>query len=162
MNKIQTTLLTASIFFALTSSAFAGGFASISGVSDFSHTGGEIELGHRFSSGGFGLSVSPIAGTYYEKDHDPRYRQESASICRDTTNGQFSNKENCQTKSAFKYAPSISTDYTFGNSFSVGVGIRKSWDTATFAQLKFRAKENSWVTIRASKDYYTFGVQFGY
>lgn len=120
--------------------------------------GGELGVGYSALSEHFRLT--PIVGAFlYQGDND-RYRQETFSngteVCRDTTNGQFAKKENCD-NTAVKAYGKLEAAARF-KQFEIGAGVRVSSETTAYGLASFEISDQLALKAFAGKDYYGAGV----
>ena len=124
----------------------SAGVASITGK-----TGLELDIGKRYNtSGNAVIEVTPLGFTVTHGNPTPGYRSETfannQTVCRNTSNGQFSEKTNCDSSSV-SYTPKVSVD--FGNELiRVGAGAKFGTGGGAFAYVG-----NNRVRVAAGKDY---------
>lgn len=123
-------------------------------------SGAELGLGYNFAKKGFRLT--PIVGALiYQGDND-RYRSETVSggrkICRDLSNGQFSDKDNCNNTAAKAYGK-LEAAYRF-KSIELGGGVRISDETMPYGTVAAYVGDNLAVKGFGGKDYYGAGLAF--
>ncbi|MDG2528052.1 hypothetical protein [Caulobacter endophyticus] len=122
-------------------------------------SGAELGLGYTLSKGKFRLT--PIVGALiYQGDND-QYASQTLSngrtICRDTSNGQFADKENCNNVAAKAYGK-LEAAYRMGKSLELGVGVRVSDETTPYGALGVYTSETLAIRGFAGKDYYGAGL----
>jgi len=126
--------------------------------------GAEVELGYRKTFTNIGLNLIPLSGILYSKP-DPRYRQETFSngstVCRDLSNGQFSDKDNCS-KSGFDYGFIASLDYAVTPSIFLGGGVRVGKRTDAFATVRAQLNTSLTLQAKAGGDYLSIGASWGF
>lgn len=162
MRKIFTL---AAILGLVASSAKADGLIATASYADRSGIQGtEIEFGYRKTISSFGINILPVTGILYP-DPDSRYREETFSngttICRDTSTGQFANKEKCSDTN-FSYAFSVSADYAISNSIFIGGGVRIGEKTNSFVMLRARVMGRISIHAKAGDKYSSMGLSFGF
>lgn len=102
----------------------------------------------------------------YSGKLDDRYRKETTSagqeICRDTTNGQFSDKENCRPPYKVEYQPSVGAYYTLNDKFDFGLGfkLRPLWGSSPmFATLAIHTTDTGRAFFRFGGEYASLGYE---
>lgn len=127
--------------------------------------GGEIELGYRKSFDKFGVNIIPLSGIFYANSGS-RYHSETFSngrtVCRDSTNGQFSDADNCSSSFSFDYAAIFSGDYAISKSFVIGAGLRAGKQADPFLTARYRISDNFGFQAKAGGKYSGFGFSFGF
>jgi len=146
------------------SSASVASANSIYGEANIAHTesttGGELGIGYQLSLGP--VNITPIIGAFlFEGDND-RYRSETLSngreICRDLRNGQFADKQNCNSIAAEAYGK-IEATFSVADIVEIGGGGHfteddvKPYGTAAFKMLPMVSVKGS-----VGKDYYSGGL----
>lgn len=103
--------------------------------------------------------------TYLGKS-DNRFRKETISggteICRDTTNGQFADKENCNPPLKAEYQPSIEAQQRINERiyFGLGVKLRPLWNSSpVYGIASFNTSEARRIVFRAGSEYLSFGYE---
>lgn len=145
--------------------AHAGTFTAEANAAHADDTeGAELGLGYRFAAGNFRLT--PIVGAFITAgEDDGRYRQETfdngQTVCRDTSNGQFADKENCSGDLDVAAYGKVEASYRIGGKVEVGVGARFGEDDAVpYGTLAFG---QVWgVKLAAGQDYYALGLTYGF
>lgn len=124
----------------------------------------ELGLGYRFAAGGFRLT--PIVGAFVTTgEDDGRYREETFNngntVCRDTANGQFSDKENCGANYHTAAYGKVEAAWHFTNGLELGAGARLSEDdTKPYAVIAYGT---AWgLRAAVGDDYYALGVAYGF
>ncbi len=122
-------------------------------------SGAELGLGYNFGKGKFRLT--PSLGALIYKGENDRYRSETFNngriVCRDTRNGQFADKDNCNDAAAKAYGK-LEAAYRFGKSLELGAGVRLSDETTPYGAIGVYASETLIVRGFAGKDHYGAGV----
>jgi hypothetical protein len=160
MNKLLTIILL------LTSiSCHAEGlFGSLNYATTPTRSGAEVELGFQKSFDSININLVPLSGIFYN-DKNSRYQNETfkngKTICRDKSNGQFSNKENCDGN--FEYAALTSIDYSINEKFNIGVGARINEDreSTAFATARYKLTSTISVNLKYGNNYQSIGVAIG-
>lgn len=133
---------------------FAGeiNYAEIADVS-----GAEVGIGAHFSDGP--LRISPIIGGFIYAGELEGFRRESSSICRNTSNGQFADSENCDaTETDFYGKLEISF---LADSFEFGAGYRYAEEQeGGYGLIGYRSSENLSIRATAGTDYFSVGLAF--
>jgi len=151
----------------LPSSASAGVVmhAAISGVE--SEAVGELGLGYQFRMGQF--YVAPAIGAELKAgdDEDTRYRSETqrngTEVCRDTTNGRYSKKENCSSDMDGRGFVALEAGYRFNESTVVGVGARRVEGlTSPYAVVHIGSVGGLKFRVAGGKEYVSLGVGVGF
>jgi hypothetical protein len=160
--KVKAVAALAALIFSV--AAHADGFAGAIGYAESSGKKGfEVEVGYKKTFGSLEFDLIPLSGIFYQAI-DQRYRSEifsnGAEVCRDTYNGQFSNKENCD--SSFSYAAVVSGDFRLTDKFLLGGGLRIGEKANLFASLKYSFSDSGGVRLRAGSDYVSAAIFFGY
>ncbi len=122
-------------------------------------SGVELELGYRRTHHSFGFSLIPTG--IVQRENDSRYRKETFSsgqtVCRDTTNGQFADKEKCDsTKLSLGLIASL--DYSVTKEFLFGGGIRIGDGAAPFIAVGINLTEKFVLGFRAGAGYSSAGL----
>lgn len=126
-------------------------------------TGAELGVGGRYAWRN--VRFSGIVGGFITANQDDRYRSETFSngnsVCRDTSNGQFSDDSNC--------APDVSAygkleaSYLFDGGFEIGGGARFSQDnTAPYGTIGYRWSQGYAVYAAGGDDYVSLGLALRY
>lgn len=121
-------------------------------------TGGEFGLGYSFANEHF--RITPIVGAFvYQGDND-RYRRETFSngshVCRDTSNGQFADKDDCD-NTAVKAYGKLEGAVRF-KQVEIGGGVRLSSKTAPYGLASVAVSEQFALKAFAGDDYYGAGL----
>lgn len=120
--------------------------------------GAEIGLGIDLIQNGFRLS--PKIGAFVYQGELDGFSRETSSICRDLSNGQFSDSENCDATEMVAYGK-IEASYSY-DKFEFGLGYRASEDTEnTYGLLGYRASELTSIRASIGEDYLSVGIVFG-
>ena len=107
------------------------------------------------------LRVTPMVGAFIYRGDNDRYRRETfangATVCRDLTNGRFSDKENCD-NTAVKGYGKLEGAFRFTKSFELGGGVRVGGGTQPYATASVFLTNNVAIKAFGSKDYYGAGL----
>jgi hypothetical protein len=119
------------------------------------------ELGLGYDLGGSKFRLTPIVGALlYQGDND-RYRDETLSngrrVCRDRTNGQFADKENCNNLAARAYGK-LEAGYRLSPSLELAAGVRVGGETTPYGAISVLASDKLALKGFAGKDYYGAGL----
>lgn len=122
-------------------------------------SGGEIGAGYSLLLGP--VSVRPIGGLFMYQGENDRYRSETFSngneVCRDLTNGQFADKENCDDL-ALKVYGKLEATFTIADRVEIGGGARVSDDVVPYGTVGVRLSPTILIKGSAGKDYYSAGL----
>ena len=108
------------------------------------------------------LNLTPIGGIFYQKKDD-NYRKETffndQEVCRDTRNGQFAEKDNCD-KKGFDYAASADINLKLNDYVTVGAGSRFGKKINPYGTIVVSSKKDSFnnsfgLRGKFGKDYYS-------
>jgi len=131
------------------------------GARAHSEWGGELGVGYNVGAGGF--AVRPIVGAFiYQGDNDRYYEDtfsNGQSRCRDSTNGQFADDENCNNTAVKAYAK-VEATYTLLGSAEIGGGARFSSEQARlYGTVSFPLAPRIRVKANAGDRYYALGLR---
>lgn len=145
--------------------AFANGIMlEANGARAHERWGGELGVGYAFSAGGF--SLRPIVGAFiYQGDND-RYEEDTFSNgqtrCRDTTNGQFADKEKCD-NTAVKAYGKVEATYSIPMVAEFGGGARFSSDKVRpYGTVAVPLAPRISIRGNAGPKYYALGLKVGF
>lgn len=120
--------------------------------------GAELGLGYSWTKAGFRLT--PVVGALVYKGDNDRYSSQTLSngntICRDRTNGQFADKDNCNDLAAKAYGK-IEAAYRFEH-LEIGGGVRISSDTTPYGLIGLDLNPGLQLKGFGGKDYYGAGL----
>jgi hypothetical protein len=141
-----------------------GPVASLNYATRDDFKGAELEVGYQKTFASWRVNVIPLSGIIHRKD-DSRYREETFSngqeVCRDTTNGQFADKDKCN-QTGFDYGFIAGADFVATERFHVGGGIRIGKETDVFGMARYRLTDRVSIQAKAGGDYRSIGISFGY
>lgn len=146
--------------------ANAGNMVGYAGIGQInSTTAGEVALGYRVIADKF--FIAPAVGVEItEGEENTRYDTQTQSngteICRDLTNGQYSNKENCSGNYDGRGFVSLEAGYLVSNSTSIGLGVRRAEVTSPYAVVNFGSAAGFKFRLAGGKDYASIGVSLGF
>lgn len=127
-------------------------FAEVAEVS-----GVEIGVGYYFRSGQF--RVTPILGGFVYQGELVGFQSESGGICRDLSNGQFSESENCDATEIEGYGKleaNIALD-----AFEIGFGYRTSdRSDDLYGMLGARVGPNGAIRVNVGEEYVALSLSF--
>jgi hypothetical protein len=132
-------------------------------------TGGELGIGYRVSI--WRVNITPYIGGFIHGEDNDRYREETFrngnTVCRDTTNGQFADDENCDNLAVDIYGKleATVTAINFGSSggIDIGGGVRFSEDQTTpYAALAVNFTSTISVRGNVGKDFWAAGVHLAF
>lgn len=157
-------LLSVAIALASTSTSADGINTGISYAKRDQIEGAEIELGYHKTFSSFVVNILPLTGIIYSKTNS-RYREETFSngskVCRDTSNGQFADKENCS-GTGFDYGFIVKTDYDILDKFAIGAGVRLGNKSDVFLTLRSKLTQKMSLQVKGGENYVSAGLAFGY
>lgn len=118
-------------------------------------TGVEIELGAKFQPADWiEFGVSPANLVLYENEND-LYEQETfgngATVCRDLSNGQFTDEENCAPELSWR--GNVTGEVNLSDEFSVGGGYLFGDQEAGFGSLRYNFSPSMALVGRVSESY---------
>ena len=125
----------------------------------------ELGLGYAFKADKF--YVAPAIGIELTQgEENTRYRTQTQSngteVCRDSTNGQYSNKENCSGNTDGRGFVSLEAGYRVADSTSVGIGVRRAEVTSPYAVVNFGSLSGFKFRLAGGKDYASIGASLGF
>ena len=155
--------LKASIFAALGvcfSTTFAyGQDVGLAGELNYAEVGelDGFELGIGFHISASGFRISPTLGGLIYQGELEGFRLEPGNICRDLSNGQFSNSENCDA-TEFKAYGKIEVSYSL-DMLELGVGFRSDENVdSAYGILGYQVSEGVSLRAMAGDEYIAFGL----
>lgn len=145
--------------------AHADGLVASIGYGGRAETKGvEVEIGYRKTFAAAALNIMPFTGILYS-DPDTRYREETFSngttVCRDTSNGQFSDKDKCS-KNSFAYAFIASVDYPVNDKLALGAGVRVADEADLFVTFRASLTGRTTLHAKAGGQYVSAGFAYGF
>lgn len=162
--KLRAALFLFLLCHSLVASAQWTGFA---GYADGAHDGAELAFGYRYeTSSGTSISLHALQGVIYSTGAPDGFRKETFSngqtVCRDLSNGQFSEKENCQSGFGFEYTPSAEVAQRITSSFSIGAGYRAGDAVGAYGAIHIQAFKVAHIVARVGPEYVgaAFGIHF--
>lgn len=120
-------------------------------------SGFEIGVGFHATDGPW--RFSPIIGALIYQGELDGFRSEAGGICRDLSNGQFSNSENCDATETEAYGK-LEASY-LADGLEVGLGYRFAEDTeGAYGLVGYRFSSNSSLQAVGGEDYLAVGITF--
>lgn len=152
-----------------TCNAASAGVTGFLGYADGANDGVEAALGYQFDikKTRTSLALHPLQGVFFEGEEPEGFRKETQSngnkVCRDTSNGQYAEKEKCEPDIEGEYTPSaeILQGLFFAN-VSIGVGYRGGDDAGVYGLLRFGPPEGLYAAARAGSEYWGVSIGFNF
>jgi hypothetical protein len=146
--------------------ANANNFVTQLAVSDVnSVTAVELGVGYKFAGEKF--YVAPMVGLEItEGEGNSRYESQTQSngtkVCRDMSNGQYSNKENCSSSSEGRGFVALEAGYRVSDKATIGLGVRRAEVTSPYGVVHFGFANGLKVRLAGGKDYASAGISVGF
>lgn len=156
-------LLTLYVF--ITSNSFSNDLTYYSTIGYGKHKnkgGAEIGLGVQIKPyEKVNIDVAPLTGIFIPNDNS-RYAEETTknkqTICRDKTNGQFTDKSNCG--ASFKYGFETSAKYQLHINLDGGVGIRVGNGLSIYAVAHAKFNSKFGFEMKLGNEYLSFALRY--
>lgn len=130
------------------------------GYSFEGRTGFELEAGVKYRPAAWiEFGASPANLIFYENEDD-QFESETFSngqkVCRDSSNGQFTNEENCGPDTAWR--GTVTGEFNISSSVSIGGGYLFGDQSAGFGSLRYNFSQRVSAQGRIGSDYGSIAV----
>jgi hypothetical protein len=125
-------------------------------------TGTEFAIGYAFRSSR--LELIPSIGAFLSPNEDDQFENQTfrngQTVCRDLSNGQFSNEENCGPEvAAFG---KIEVNFLATEKFSLGIGGYISDEATAFGRIAYKFTDKVSLQASGGENYASLGIRFGF
>ena len=128
---------------------------------------GAVELGVGYKFAGQKFYIAPMAGLEFtgtegDSRYDTQTQKNGTTVCRDTSNGQYSNKENCSGSTDARGFLALEAGYNISEKAALGLGVRRAEVTSPYAVLHIGFNQFLKFRLAGGKEYVSAGLSVGF